>query len=181
MSNEVIALCFSCQTTFTTNEELSVHSCANIKDEQDEICNLQNVVVIDPFDDKVLDDIEIDPSHDKIGEEIVKNESKHDREFKESSSIKVSKIPRILRKRNFEDIGSNNETLAKRLKGTFEDELEDKNKLNLSDDQKHFNNEFSPLDFSENAGSTWQFYEYVRKHVKNLGKDYYIDGQNRFF
>ena len=47
MEDEVIALCFSCQTTFTTNEELLVHSCANIKDEKDDLEDKNKLNFID--------------------------------------------------------------------------------------------------------------------------------------
>ena len=47
MEDEVIALCFSCQTTFTTNEELLIHSCANIKDEKDELEDKNKINFID--------------------------------------------------------------------------------------------------------------------------------------
>ena len=47
MEDEVIALCFSCQTTFTTNEELLVHSCANIKDENNELEDKNKLNFID--------------------------------------------------------------------------------------------------------------------------------------
>ena len=47
MEDEVIALCFSCQKTFTTNEELLVHSCANIKDEKDELEDKNKINFID--------------------------------------------------------------------------------------------------------------------------------------
>ena len=93
MDDEVIALCFSCKTTFTTNEELLVHSCANIKDEKNE--------------------------------------------------------------------------------------LEDKNKLNFIDKehQKNFEYEISLLDFSDNDDSAWQFYDYVRKYIKNLGITFQVSNK----
>ena len=91
MDDEVIALCFSCQTTFTTNEELLVHSCANIKDENNEL-------------------------EDKI---------------------------------NFID----------------------------KEHQKNFEYEISLVDFSDKDDSVWQFYEYVRKYIKNLGITFQVSNK----